>query len=212
MAEYTNEEYLGMLLLYGEMGQNARAAAREYARRFPTRRHPNYNVILRLINRANMEGTFQPQRQHQGQNANRINICEERRILQCFRRDPGTSIRRTSIITGVPRMKIWRALKSNRYHPYHYTKVQHLHPGDQEQRLEFCQWILRMHAQNPQFIFNIIWTDEAIFTRGGFFNTHNYHFWAEENPHAIRPTRFQYQFSRNLWAGLFNNSLVSIEN
>lgn len=197
-----------MIVLYGEMGQNSRATAREYAQRFPTRRHPDHHVINRLINRANIGGTLQPQRQDQGQNGGRINICDERRVLQLLRRDPGISTRRAATFLDIPRMKVWRTLKSNRHHPYHYTKVQHLHPGDQELRMEFCRWILRMHAQNHQFIFNIIWTDEAIFTRGGFFNTHNYHVWAERNPHALRPTRFQYQFSRNQWAGLFNDSLV----
>jgi hypothetical protein len=46
---YSNEEYLDMVLLYGECNQNATAAAEEYAARFPNRRRPNPHVVLRLI-------------------------------------------------------------------------------------------------------------------------------------------------------------------
>jgi hypothetical protein len=48
-----------MLILYGECGRNAREDAREYAIRFSQRLpYPNYNVILRLVNRARVTGSF----------------------------------------------------------------------------------------------------------------------------------------------------------
>jgi hypothetical protein len=46
-----------MLILYGECGRKAREDAREYAIRFP---HPNYNVFLRLVNRARDIGSLVP--------------------------------------------------------------------------------------------------------------------------------------------------------
>ncbi|EFN68585.1 hypothetical protein EAG_00194, partial [Camponotus floridanus] len=52
--------------------------------------------------------------------------------------------------------------------------------------------------------------DESIFTRDGTFNTHNYHFWGNENPHQFRVRSFQHRFSINLWAGIHNNTIVSI--
>jgi hypothetical protein len=55
---YSNEEYLDMVLLYGERNQNAAAAAEEYAARFPNRRRPNPHVILRLISRARHTGCW----------------------------------------------------------------------------------------------------------------------------------------------------------
>ncbi|KAJ3632271.1 hypothetical protein MTP99_009286 [Tenebrio molitor] len=55
---YSNEEYLDMVLLYGECNQNATAAAEEYAARFPNRRRPNPHVILRLISRARHKGSL----------------------------------------------------------------------------------------------------------------------------------------------------------
>jgi hypothetical protein len=55
---YSDEEYLDMVLLYGECNQNATVAAEEYAARFPNRRRPNPHVILRLISRARHKGSL----------------------------------------------------------------------------------------------------------------------------------------------------------
>ena len=50
--------------------------------------------------------------------------------------------------------------------------------------------------------------DECCFSRNGVLNFHNYHTWAEFNPHAIRQNNFQHRFSLNLWAGIVNNALI----
>lgn len=55
----------------------------------------------------------------------------------------------------------------------------------------------------------ILWTDEATFTPNGVFNSHNFVFWVEENPHAIRECRFQYRWTINVWAGILENRIIS---
>jgi hypothetical protein len=52
---YSNEEYLDMVLLYGECNQNATVAVEEYATKFSNQRRPNPHVILRLISRGFLE-------------------------------------------------------------------------------------------------------------------------------------------------------------
>ncbi|ENN80985.1 hypothetical protein YQE_02603, partial [Dendroctonus ponderosae] len=45
-------------------------------------------------------------------------------------------------------------------------------------------------GQNSQNNFkNVIWTDEAQFSREGIFNRRNKHFWADCNPHVDWPAR-----------------------
>jgi hypothetical protein len=57
----TAAEYAEMLILFGECGRNAREDAREYVIRFPRRLpHPNYNVFLRLVDRARGTGSLVP--------------------------------------------------------------------------------------------------------------------------------------------------------
>jgi hypothetical protein len=58
---YTAAENAEMLILYGECKRNAREDAREYAVRFPqSLPHPNYNVFIRLVNRARDTGSLVP--------------------------------------------------------------------------------------------------------------------------------------------------------
>jgi hypothetical protein len=57
---FSNEGYLEMELLYGQCDRNAAAAAREYAIRFPDRRHPDNHVILKLLRRIRKTGSVMP--------------------------------------------------------------------------------------------------------------------------------------------------------
>ncbi|GBM43261.1 hypothetical protein AVEN_154582-1 [Araneus ventricosus] len=40
------------------------------------------------------------------------------------------------------------------------------------------------------------------------FNSHNFHVWSEENPHAARTRAAQERFSVNVWAGIVGEHLV----
>lgn len=55
---------------------------------------------------------------------------------------------------------------------------------------------------------NILWTDEALFTRIGLYNSRNEHYWAVSNPHVIKDSYHQVRFSVNVWAGIINNVIV----
>jgi hypothetical protein len=56
---YTAAEYAEMLIIYGECRRNALEDSKEYAIRFPRRLpHPNYNVFLRLVYRAQDTGPY----------------------------------------------------------------------------------------------------------------------------------------------------------
>jgi hypothetical protein len=86
--------------------------------------------------------------------------------------------------------------------------VQALLPQDFEARLQFCRWICEANNRDVQFIKNILFTDEATFTRNGMTNIHNTHIWAEENPKAIVETHHQVHFKFNVWADVVDNFLL----
>jgi hypothetical protein len=102
-------------------------------------------------------------------------------------------------------------MKTERRHPYHYTRVQHLQPEDYSARWEFCTWLLNPKENTPNFVARILFSDESTFGRQGCFNAHNWHIWAEENPHALFPRAFQERFFINLWAGLLRNRVVCLQ-
>ncbi|GFW85226.1 DUF4817 domain-containing protein [Trichonephila clavipes] len=76
------------------------------------------------------------------------------------------------------------------------------------ERADMVRWYLGKCATNPLFPDEVLFSDEASFTREGIFNTHNDHIWAVENPHAIRRRAAQIRFSVNVWAGIMGDHLI----
>jgi hypothetical protein len=70
-------------------------------------------------------------------------------------------------------------------------------------RLEFCRWI---HA-DPHIIRDILFTDEAHFTRDGVYNTRNSRLWDHNNPHLTVESNYQHRFSINAWCGVTADQL-----
>lgn len=132
----------------------------------------------------------------------------DEQIIEAVRRDTSISTRRLAYRLNVSHAHVWRVLRSNHLHPYHLTPVQGLHPGDNENRLAFARFMLRMDDISPAYISSILWTDESCFTKDGVTNFHNLHNWNEMNLRAIRQRAFQRRFSVNVWAGIVDNTLI----
>lgn len=62
--------------------------------------------------------------------------------------------------------------------------------------------------ENPNFLNEVLWSDESAFKRDGYINLHNVHSWQLENPHEKREDRSQYQFKINLWSGILNGQII----
>lgn len=93
-------------------------------------------------------------------------------------------------------------------HPFHTLQVQELLERDKPLRLEFSRIMTAKRDEDAFFSKSILWTDECTFTRAGYFNTHNDHTWAIENPRVVKETRTQYRFSVNVWAGIIDRQLI----
>lgn len=56
---YTASEYIDMVIMFGVAGENARAAARIYAERFPDReRYPDHKTILKCIQHLKVRKSY----------------------------------------------------------------------------------------------------------------------------------------------------------
>lgn len=137
---------------------------------------------------------------------NTVNTDEH--VLNSVRRDPTISTRRLSIQLGISKNKVWRVLRRNHLHPFHYTPVQELLPVDLPNRANFCRLLLNNEEHNPSYLSSILWTDESTFTRDGITNFHNLHEWQPENPHVKRESSFQRRFSVNVWCGIIGNNFI----
>lgn len=207
MAFYENREYFDMLMCLGRCDGNEGRAINLYADRFPQRRRPSRNVIVRLRDRLVNGGVgLQPRSKNSGRPNN---DAGSERIIRYFNRNDRESIRRGAAFLGLSRMRVWRTLKLDNQRPWHLTQVQHLEQLDPVTRLAYSNWYVRQYDANPDnFPSYTMYTDESTFTQDGIINIHNEHIWAEENPHGTIDRGYQRRFSINVWGGLIDNQLV----
>lgn len=109
---------------------------------------------------------------------------------------------------NIPRATVWRTLNSSNYKSFKIHVSQTLHPGDNNRRLHFCNWLLDQTNEDINFARKIIWTDESNFSNLGFFNRKNEHIWSIENPKQNVQVRNQNRFGFNVWIGLLDDRLL----
>lgn len=204
---FTYDEYVDMLLIYGECGKNKTHAQGLYRNRFPHRITPSKNTFA-YVERKLRTGSFpsgknQVNRQKTAQtDDNVINI------LAYLQVNPHTSIRFLEQELGISRSSIQRVLKNHKYHPYKVHLTQGLVPADPERRLNFIAEMSVQSNDDPSFLGKILWSDESRFHNNGIVNRHNCHYWSQENPKWMRETNFQTIWGINVWCGLFNGRLI----
>ena len=188
MVEYTFEEYIEMLIIYGEAGRNGRAAQRIYEERFPNHRAA---LHFRQTSRAatkNRHSTFLARKADCGAPRTRRTLNFEENLLQYI--------------------DIWHVLHENQFHPYHLQKTHALGPADFAPLVIFCAWFLHQCVDHPDIPSRILSTDEALFTREAVLNCRNRHIWDDANPHATQTRAFQERFRINVWAGNIDGHLI----
>lgn len=206
---FTFGEYADMYMVFGFCNGNANLAKEEYQIRYPQRRHPSTNTFRRLDQRLRETGTFIPNYRNSGRPRERRTVQLEEQILDAVYEDPTSSTRQIARELNIPsKTTVHSVLSQNLLHPFHARKVQPLYVNDNVHRRMFCNNILQRTQEEPNFLLHILWSDECLFTRDGVFNSHNFHFWADENPKAVREIGHQRRFSVNVWLGILNLRVV----
>lgn len=206
---FSNEEYFNMLMCLGKCDCNYAAARRLYQERFASLPLPSAMTFQRLHMRQYNTGSVHGRDQHRadaGRPRTRDDIEEQ--VLDLFEHDPTQSTRSVGRELAVNHMRVWRVLKEDGQHPFHYRRVQSLLPSDYELRLQYSRWVLDKFAEDNDFLNFVLFTDECSFVRTGVFNSHNEHVWSITNPHAIKPSHFQHRWRINVWAGIIGDKII----
>jgi hypothetical protein len=192
-----------MLLTLGACNSRAGTATREYALRYAGRRHPDANVFRRLEQRLRETGSVTPTALVSAGRPRTIRTpANEDAITAAVGREPWRSSRDIARESGLSQQRVLEVLHDDQLQPYHYSRSAYLFSDDRPRRMQFCEWLRNQHAADDLSLHNILWTDEACFTRQGVFKVHNSHLWARDNPHAIRERGYQVRFSVSFWAGI----------
>lgn len=206
---YTAAEYASMIYMYGLANGNGEEAARLYEQRFPNRRPlPVARTILRAYNRLSETGCVMRNNANAGA-PRRVRTPQlEEQIIDDVLNRPDEGIRRFARRAECSYWTTRAVIHEEGLHDYHYRKVQNLDPRDNGRRVEFCTWILNSIQGNPDFLRNVIFSDESHFGRLGTWNTRNSHMYAYENPHLVVINSHQRRFSLNVWAAIIDDRLV----
>lgn len=182
-------------------------AIRTYQERYGhTRVCPtNGRTIVKAIQRLREN---QPLIPHSDSAPPQVRVNFDERILNHFRLNPTTSLRRAAHHLRVPHSSVHKILKLDKRKPFKYKKVQTLLTRDMSTREEFCNSMLRKNEEIPDFLFNVMWTDESTFTKNGLWNRHNLRHWSTENPRLTRDSSHQNRFAINVWAGIHRNTII----
>jgi len=201
MQSLSNCELADMVYVYGYCDGNASKAKTEYQIRFPNRIQPSRKSFSNIFRKLRT-GTF-ARKQERVRRSSR-----DEDVMDLVEANPSISTRRAATQIGVSKNYAWRVMKNAGIHPYHFQKVQALKEIDYASRITFCDWVIRSYEQDPRLLNQILYTDEAMFTREGIFNSRNNHYWSKENPHIIRQHAFQERIAVNVWAGMIGNQLI----
>lgn len=205
---YTSAEMTDMHFVYGLSNGNSLEASRKYAEMYPQRVAPHHTLFPRIHQRLRETGTFVVKKPDCGRQRDVRTPALEEAVLDLVDEQPEISTRRIALQLNVNHMTVFSILKEHLLYPYHIQRVQALLPRDFPNRLEFCDWMLGMIEQIPEFLKQVLFTDEANFSRESIINYHNNHLWSEENPHAITEAHHQQHFSLNVWVGCIGNLLI----
>ena len=136
-------------------------------------------------------------------------VTEEQKIdvVAAFHANPRASMRQVAANYNLSKSTIHKIVKKNGLKPYKPTTQHKLFARDYGPRIEFSMSILQQLGDDPDFVRNVMITDECIFYTNGMTCQQNSRMWAAENPHWIREDNNQYRQLVLVWCGIHNRKI-----
>lgn len=209
LINFTNEDYLNLFIIYGECHKVISRTCDTFATRYPHKQKPTPKTVKRIMANFKNFGSVKAEIHRPKPVVNNENI--EIAILGYFAANPSLSSRQAALESGISATSVLRILRKHKFHPYAFSIVQHLKETDFPRRVEFCEFILLRSQENVFFLDNIIWSDEAKFTKNGVFNRRNSHYWSDSNVHRFRERNFQDSWQFNVFCAIRNDGVVALE-
>jgi transposase len=105
------------------------------------------------------------------------------KVVEFMKQNPHSSLRRLANLEGMPSYAtIHRIVKDAKFHPYVLQIHQCLQEQDKKKRVMHAQSQLALMLRNPEFLTNLLFSDEAHFNLHGTVNTQNCRYWSQTNP------------------------------
>lgn len=123
-------------------------------------------------------------------------------------RSPRKSLRRRSQELGINRESVRRILINDLHlYPYRIQIKQKLTPDDMRKRVTMCEWFSAKIDEDPNFLDNVWFSDEAHFLLSGHVNSKNNIFWGSTPPeHCLQ--RPLHSTKCTAWVALSKHGII----
>lgn len=172
---------------------------------YPNRKQLDFKLFKNLYDRVGEIGSFRPKGDNVGRPKSIVPKQEEEILVGVA---DEICTRRLAVGSEVSRSSVLRILHQERLYPYHFTPVQNLLEADLPARLQFARFCRARQNEDLSFLNNVLFTDEATFTRRGVLNFRNKHYWSIKNPQSVAERNFQYKFNINVWWETVGNHVL----
>lgn len=209
MVYLTERERIDILIMvgYGDRRRTQQEVCTLFNNLYPNRAPITQSCVSKLIRKYANTGsvrdtpkTGRPQTASGGDAALNILLAVHERP-----RESCTDLQRDY---NISERSVRRVLKREKFHPYKVQLVQELVADDFDRRLQFCEIMRNAFGQNPDFVNNILFSDEATFMLNGYVNRHNCRYWAQKNPNWLIEAHTQRPQKLNVWAGIINDNII----
>lgn len=152
--------------------ENAQEVLRRWPAQWPGINAPSAVTVWKTYRKLQAEGTCNNlNKSRSGRLRTARSNQNIERVREALIEDGNRSSRRNGL--GLSQSSFVRVAKILKFHPYVLVRRQKLEAGDPVLRREFCQRFVETNAQQPEFLNNLIISDEAIFSLNSEVNTKN---------------------------------------
>lgn len=207
--ELSDIDRINILIMrgYGDLKHSYQAVADLFNERFPNRPPISKNGVVTTVRRFEEHATLKDlPRSGRPKTATNEDMATD--VLVTVMEEPHSTTRNLGTEFNISTYSVRNILKSNSYHPFKVHLVHELSGDDFDRRIEYCDTMMQKLDTDPNFVNNIVFSDEASFLLNGNLNRHNCRYWSEKNPHWKREAHTQHPQKVNVWSGLIGSNVI----
>lgn len=166
---------------------------------YPSAPVPHDSTIKRLVDKFRETGSV-----HDRKRSGRPSFDDEdvASVQGALINSPQKSLRKVSQQIDMPYSSVHKISRTILHlFPYKTSVMHTLKESDYEQRSLFCDWLIAVTEDDPQFLKTCFWSDEAWFHLSGYMNSQNTRCWLSENPNQFIETSLHPQ-KVGVWAAM----------
>jgi transposase len=163
---------------------NLHESAREYKKKYGES-PPDVQTISRWKDKIISTGSLKSNQPGQGRPATATGDEGIQKVFQSVAESSRTSERRISKDTGISKTSVHRIIKQSPLRKWKPKIRQELFDGDEDRRMQFCEFMLHKIVRDGSFLSNLVFSDEATFHLSGHINRHNCYYYSETDPNVV---------------------------